>query len=431
MVGAHQRSTPVAIRERLAIGPEQLSDALSSLYGEVIEACILSTCNRVEIYAVVAGPEPDPQPILRFLADHSGLAEHELALSLTALSGVEVARHACRLAAGLDSMVLGEDQIVGQLKGAMAVAQETGTLGEILNRLLQGALATGKMVRSQTGISRSQLSVVSVALNQARQTLGSLKDRQILIVGAGQTGELMLKHLRDEQAARILVANRTLARAEALTERYGVEACSFDQLPEALCAADVVLSATTAPDSIIQAAMISQVMEGRSRPLLLFDLAIPRDIEPAAGQIAGVQLLMVDDLQAICATNRAVRASEVAHAEQLVEESVGKFLDWWSARLATPTIRALRERAEAIRAAEVQRTLARLPQLSEREQAAIEALSEAIVNKLLHPPIASLKEASAGELIGAAQRLFQIEASPAACNACTIPCTHCPTQAAA
>jgi glutamyl-tRNA reductase len=306
-------------------------------------------------------------------------------------------------------MVLGEDQIVAQIKQAMAAAQTAGTLGQILSKLLQSALASGKTVRSQTGIARSHLSVVSVALDMARQSFGTLSGRRVLIIGAGQTAELALKHIKSENPAQVTIANRTPERAAILAERHGAQVVALNDLGAALCHADVILSCTAAPQTVITSAMVAQARTNCQEPLLLLDLAVPHDIERAVAQLPGVKLFNVDDLQAICVANRANRAAEITHANTLVEAAVGKFMEWWGTRLATPTIRALRERAEAIRIAEVQRTLAHFPQLPEREQAAIQALSEAIVNKLLHPPISSLKANADAELIGAARQLFQVE----------------------
>jgi glutamyl-tRNA reductase len=409
MIGVHQRSVPVAIRERFALQSPERTAQLMSFATDGAEGLCLSTCNRTEIYAVVAGSEPDPQPILQLLAEQTGIAQGELAEYVHILEGEHVTRHVCRLAAGLESMVLGEDQIVVQLKAAMEQAREQGTLGQTLNRLLQHALAAGKAVRTQTGIARSRLSVVSVALDLARQSIGQLSGRRILLIGAGQTAELALKHLRDEAPAAVTIANRTPARAADLAERYTARVIGLADLPAGLADADIVLSCTAANEPLIDAALVREIMAGRERPLLLLDLAVPRDIEREVASIPGVRLFDVDDLQKICDTNRAARAAEIDHADQIIDEAVAKFTEWWGARMATPTIRAIRERAEAIRSAEVQRTLARMPQLSEREQAAIQALSEAIINKLLHQPITTLKSNHDLEMLVAAQQLFQIE----------------------
>jgi glutamyl-tRNA reductase len=409
MLGFHQRTTPLAIRERLAFSAIARSEALQQLGEYVSESLILSTCNRTEVY-VILPDRADPGSIIQFLSDHSGLSAGTIETHLCVLEGPAVARHVCRLAAGLDSMVLGEDQIVGQLKEAIAIAQHEHTLGQGLHRLLQQALAAGKAVRTQTGIARSHLSVVSVALDVARQSLGTLHGKHILLIGAGQTAGLALKHLRNETGVQITIANRTLEHAEALASRYAAHAIALSELPATLATADLVLSCTSAPEPVVNVAMMQRAIVARKTPVLLLDLAVPHDIDPAVGAIAGVQLVDVDDLQSICADNYAARVAEIAHAEELIDEAVSKFIEWWNNRLATPTIRALREHAEAIRCTEVERTLARMPQLSSNEQAAIHALSEAIINKLLHHPVTMLKgEAANPGLLGATQRLFQIE----------------------
>jgi glutamyl-tRNA reductase len=305
-------------------------------------------------------------------------------------------------------MVLGEDQIVAQLKDALLAAHAAGAVGGALHRLLHGALAAGKLARSRTGISGGRLSVVSVAIDMARQALGGLLAARVLVVGAGRMAELALKHLADEPGVSATVINRTLARAEELAARHGAAALPLTRLAEGLGAADVVIAATAAPGLVIDAALAARAVAGRER-LVLLDLAVPRDIDRGAGDVPGVTLLDVDDMRPVCEANRAARAAEVARAEELVEEAVESYMAWWSAQQVVPTIRALRERAEAIRLAELERTLARCPELSDRERQAMVALSAAIVNKLLHGPITTIKspEASA-ELIQAARELFRL-----------------------
>ncbi|HNP88498.1 MAG TPA: glutamyl-tRNA reductase [Kouleothrix sp.] len=407
IIGTHQRICPVAMREQLAFSAADLQVALADLRNYASEGFIISTCNRVEIGGLVADDWHGPEALLHFLADHHGVPLAHLTPHLYAHHGEAAAQHLFRLAAGLDSMVLGEEQIQTQLKSALAAAQAAGTAGQIISRLLQHALAVGKLVRTETSIARQHLSVVSVALERARASLGELAGRRILVVGAGHMAELALKHLRGEQA-EVTLANRTAARAQALADTYGATTYPFEQLAQALPSADVVVSCTAAPGNTIDAAMVRQAMAQRSHPLLLLDLAVPRDIEPLAAHIIGVQLWDVDGLQAICNANRAAREAEVAQAEQLVAGEVAKFQAWVATQSAVPTIRALRERAESIRTAELQRTLARLPNLSPQEQAAIGALSNAIVNKLLHQPITTLKEHRDGELVQAVHELFHL-----------------------
>jgi glutamyl-tRNA reductase len=411
IIGTHQRICPVAMRERLAFGAANIQPALRALPDYADEGFIVSTCNRVEIGGLVAGQGCE-QELLRFLADAHHMAIEDLAPHLYIHTGAEAVQHLFRLAAGLDSMVLGEDQIQVQLKSALAEARAAGAAGPLVDRLLQSALAAGKLVRSQTGIARSHLSVVSVALDLARQTHRDLAGRHVLVLGAGRMAELALKHLRDDAPASTTVINRTLARAQALADAYGATAMPFEQLAEALHDADVVVSCTAASEVVISADLLAQARAGRDTPVLLLDLAVPRDVDPAAADLPGVQLVGVDDMRAICEANRAMRAAEIAGAEELVAAEVAKFMEWWATQEVVPTIRALRERAEAIRTAELHRTLAKLPDLSPREQAAIGALSAAIVNKLLHQPIARLKDpAAGGQFAEMVQQLFQLQSS--------------------
>jgi glutamyl-tRNA reductase len=409
IIGTHQRICPVAVRERLAFGAATIQPALQALRDYADEGFIVSTCNRVEVGGLVAGAGCE-QELLRFLADRHHVAIEELAPHLYIYTGPEAVRHLFRLSAGLDSMVLGEDQIQVQLKSALAEARAAGAAGPLVDRLLQSALAAGKLVRSQTGIARSHLSVVSVALGLARQTYGGLAGRRVLVLGAGRMAELALKHLRDDAPASIVVANRTFERAQALADAYGVAARPFEQLAQAIDEADVVVSCTAAPEVVIGAELVAQARAGNDRPLLLLDLAVPRDVDPAVAELPGVRLIGVDDMRAICEANRAARTAEVASAEELVAAEVARFMEWWATQEVVPTIRALRERAEAIRTAELHRTLAKLPDLSPREQEAIGALSAAIVNKLLHQPIARLKDPEAGgQLAQVVQQLFQLQ----------------------
>jgi glutamyl-tRNA reductase len=408
IIGTHQRNCPVAARERIAFSPSAMQPALQALGAYADEGFIISTCNRVEVGGFIADDTGGTQALIRFLGDRHALPAEELAPYLYSFTGVDAVRHVFRLAAGLDSMVLGEEQIQTQLKAALADAQAAGTAGQMIARLLQSALAVGKLVRTATGIARQHLSAVSVALDIARTRSSGLAGRRVLIVGAGRMAELALKHLRGE-ASTITIANRSLDRARTLGEIYGAAVLPFEQLQQAIGDADVVVSCTAAQQPIISAAMVERAWAGREGELLLLDLAVPRDIEQRVTELAGVRLWDVDSLQAICDANRAARAAEVEHAEALVESELAKFMEWWATQDVVPTIRALRERAESIRTAELQRTLAKLPDLSPHEQAAISALSAAIINKLLHQPIATLKDPkTGGQLAPVVQELFQL-----------------------
>jgi glutamyl-tRNA reductase len=278
-----------------------------------------------------------------------------------------------------------------------------------VNRLLNSALAAGKLVRTRTEIARSHLSTVSVALDIARDSLGDLRRLNVLIVGAGKIAELALKHLRSEPPRSVTVINRTFARACELAETYSVQARPFEQLEEALREADLVVSCTASSEVVISAEIVERARQGVVAPLVLLDQAVPRDIDERVKALYNARLFDIDDIRVICEANRAARTAEVAKAEALVLEEVTKFLEWWVAQEVVPTIRALRERAESIRQIEIERTLAKLPELSAHQQDAINALSAAIVNKLLHQPITSMKNPdSGGQLARVVQELFQL-----------------------
>ena len=408
ITGLHQRTAPLALRERLACAAPDLPDALQRLRAFADEGFIISTCNRVEICGLVDAPH-DEFALRQFLLEWKELAPEELLPHVYTLTGDDAVRHIFRLAAGLDSMVLGEDQIMAQIKAAMSAANDAGMLGNVLHRLLQSALAAGKLVRTQTGIARTPVSVVSVALDLARQTLGNLHGKRITVLGAGRMAELALKHLHSDQTITLCVLSRTYERAAGLAQQYGVGAAPFTGLEQAVRASDMVVSCTSSPEIVLDSALIERAMAGRGTSLLLLDLAVPRDIDRQVAALPQVRLFDVDDMQSISEANRATRMAEIVKAEALLHSEADKFAQWWSAQRVVPTIRALRERAEAIRVTELERTLARLPELSPREQEAVQALSAAIVNKLLHQPITSLKDPQVGgELADAVQQLFQL-----------------------
>jgi glutamyl-tRNA reductase len=397
------------MRERLAFGAETMREALLALRQYIDEGFIVSTCNRVEVGGLVPDGPEGQQALTRFLADWHHVPLEHLAPHLYVFSGGDAVQHLFRLAAGLDSTVLGEDQVMVQLKTALADAQAAGVTGQRVNRLLNSALAAGKLVRTRTEIARSHLSTVSVALDIARDTLGDLRRLNVLVVGAGKIAELALKHLRGEPPRSVTVINRTFARARVLAETYGVQARPFEQLDEALREADLVVSCTTSPEVVISAEIVEHARQGVAAPLVLLDQAVPRDIDERVKMIHNARLFDIDDIRVICEANRAARTAEVAKAEALVVEEVTKFLEWWAAQEVVPTIRALRERAESIRQIEIERTLAKLPELSPHQQDAINALSAAIVNKLLHQPITSMKNPeSGGQLARVVQELFQL-----------------------
>lgn len=410
LIGVHQRTTPVTVRERLAFSLSELPGALLALRQHVDEGIILSTCNRVEVCAVTHDGVAGEEALQTFLVEQRGVDRAVFAPSLYVYHDEAVVRHLYRLAAGLDSMVLGEDQIVGQIKEALAIAHAAGAIGPVLHRVLHGALAAGKRARTHTGIAAGHVSVVSVAIDALRQRPDLLKHGRVLVVGAGHMAELALKHLLAEECVNITVVNRTEARAGALAQRYGVAWRPWGDLSDALAASDIVVSCTSAPGIVISRRVVECAAAGRTAPLLLFDLAVPRDIDQGVAEIPGVHLHDVDALEPICMTNRAMRAAEAQRAEEIVAGEVAKFMEWWAIQQAVPTIRALRERAEAIRDAEIRRALARCPELSPQQRDTVVAVSTAIINKLLHEPIVALRDPEASnELLTAVRRLFNID----------------------
>lgn len=414
IVGVDYAGTPVALRERLAIPADELSGALARLREVVGEGLILSTCNRTEVIAVSDADVAGAAALTELLIAGRGLRSDEVAPHLWSRTGADAVRHLFAVAAGLDSLVLGEDQIQSQLRAALDAAATANTLGPTLHRLGHAALSAGKRVRAETAIGRGNASIVSAALRAAAARLGTLAGRSILIVGAGDTAELVLKHLakdRRNRPARVAIANRTHATALALAARHSATALPWDEREAALADADLVVACTAAPGTVIAAAAVQRALATRpERPLLCFDLAVPRDIDPAAAALPGVELHDVDALAPACAAAREARHEAVAEAEAIIAEETSRFLAWWRSRDVAPAITALRDHAEALRDAELARALARLPELGPREEAVVRALAAGIVNKLLHRPVTALKSSPDGHLLArAANELFGLE----------------------
>lgn len=418
-VGANYTSAPLAIRERLALHGQALDAALARLKTGVGEGFVLSTCNRTEVYALVGHADSGTRLLTALLAECAALSVEELAPALCVHTHEAAVRHLFGVAGGVHSMVPGEDQILAQLKAAVERGAAAGTLGASMHRLGAAALGVGKRVRAETVISRHSLSIVSVALKEAGARLGALTGRRVLVVGAGHTAELALKHLAGGRAASCTVVNRGAARATELGERYGVRVARWEALEPAMAAADLVLGCTSAPGFVIDRAAVGRVQHARGgAPLVLMDLAIPRDIDPAAAEVDGVTLWDIARLEAVCQANRALRTREIGHAEAIIAEHTERYMAWWSAREVAPTITALLARATEIRDAEVERTLARLPNLSAREQLLVRTLAARVLNKLLRTPLTVLKEhPEAGNMATELQQLFGLQVGAPGCDA--------------
>jgi glutamyl-tRNA reductase len=389
--GVDHRTAPLELRETLAFSPEEARAALAGLRGDGVlpEIALLSTCNRTELYAASSDVAAGLDRLRERLGGLKGLDLAPHAAGVHAQSGPAAARHLFRVAAGLDSMVLGEKQILGQVRDAHALAREEGTAGPVLDHLFQTALHAGKRAQAETQIGAGAASVPSAAVALAAKVFGNLEQRRVVVVGAGATAELAARRFAERKPAALVVANRTRERAASLAEAVGGAARPLEELPAVLLEADVVVCATRAPGFVVTAAMVARAMAGRrQRPLVLVDVAVPRDVEPEAGQEENVFLYPIDALRTIVDQSLARRQQEAPRVEVLVAEECGRFLEWLRGLEATPVVRELREHFERVRAEEVKKILSHFHE-SDRER--VERLTKALVNKLLHAPTVRLK----------------------------------------
>ena len=407
-LGLNHQTAPLAVRERVVFHVERLREALAEIKRQLApEAAILSTCNRTEIYVV--GEEP--RGLEQWLAQYHRFDPVELRPYLYELPREQAVRHAFRVASGLDSMVLGEPQILGQMKEAARTAESAGTLGTVLHKLFQRSFAVAKEVRTTTRIGAQSVSMAAAAVKLAARIFPSLKDQSVLFIGAGEMIELCATHFAAQGPARLTVANRTLERAERLAARFNGRAIELRALAEHLHEFDIVVSSTASSLPILGKGLVERALRARRRrPMFMVDLALPRDIEPEAGELDDVFLYTVDDLAGIVSANLDARRSSLEPAEAIIDTQVGQFMHWLRARENVPLIRALREHAEEARRHEVERAL-RLLQKGQPADQVLEALSQGLTNKLLHGPTQALNEASAEEnraLADTLARLFRV-----------------------
>jgi glutamyl-tRNA reductase len=396
-LGTSHKTASVAVREKLALPEGRAVSVLTELVGRpaIHEAVAISTCNRTELYLVASDPVEAENEALGALSRQAGIPPTELLGSLYSLRGMDAVRHLFGVAAGLDSMIIGEAEVQGQVKRAYELALVEGVTGPIANRLFRDALGAGKRARTETDIGRSRVSVSSVAVELARSVLGELGSRRVLVIGAGENGELTAKALRERGVETIFVANRRYDRAIGLAQRFGGRAVRFDDLPGELIQADIVVSSTGSPHQIVGADELQLVMELREgRPLLLIDIAVPRDIDPTVRELAGITLYDMDDLQREVARNMSGREAEAARARAIVEQEVERFGDWLGSLDVVPTVAALRARGEEV----VQRVLreneSRWESLGDADRDRVETLARAVVSRLLHEPTIRIKAAA-------------------------------------
>jgi glutamyl-tRNA reductase len=394
-IGVSHKTAPVEVRERLALSEARAAEFIRDLRGsaEVQEAVAISTCNRTELYLVVGDPVEAESGALVMFARQAGIRPTELAAAIYSYRNCEAARHLYRVTCGLESMVVGEAEVQGQVKRSYESARKRESTGPLTNRLFTAALQTGKRVRSETAIGERQLSLPAVAVALGREQLEDLKDRSVVVVGTGETSELAARALADSGARTIFVASRRRDRAIALAKRYGGDSLSFDELPMALERADILVTATASPHLLLEAPELAEVMERRpGRPLLLIDLAVPRDIDSSCQEIHEVSLYDIDDLQAVVTRNRSVRQAEARRAEGIIEEEIQSFAGWLGSLEVLPTISALRHHAVQIAEEVVRENQGKWESASPRDLERVDAIARAILNRLLHEPTLRMKE---------------------------------------
>ena len=407
-LGLNHTTAPLPVRERVVFHVEKLFDALGELTRgkSVAEAAILSTCNRTELYLSAE----EPQAAAQWLAEYHRLSPAEISPYLYTLPQDRAVRHTFRVAAGMDSMVLGEPQILGQMKEAVRAAQAAGTLGTVLHKLFQRTFAVAKEVRSNTQLGANSVSMAAAAVKLAARIFPSLKDQSILFIGAGEMVELCATHFAAQAPARLTVANRTLERGQSLAHRFNGRAIELRALPEQLQEHDIVVSCTASSLPILGKGLVERALRARKRrPMFMVDLAVPRDIEAEVGELDDVFLYTLDDLEGIVRGNLDARRASLEQAEAIIETQVGQFMHWMRSRAAVPLIRSLREQGEAARRQELERAL-RLLQRGDDPRQVLEALSQGLTNKLLHGPTQALNEAADEErhaLAALIERLYR------------------------
>jgi len=404
-LGLNHQTAPLAVRERVVFHVERLREALMEFKrGLGSEAAILSTCNRTELY--FSGEEPGAAA--DWLAHYHRFGPSELSPYLYTLPRENAVRHAFRVASGLDSMVLGEPQILGQMKEAARAAQSAGTLGTVLHRLFQRSFAVAKEVRSTTRIGASSVSMAAAAVKLAARIFPSLREQKVLFIGAGEMIELCATHFAAQAPARLAVANRSAERAERLAHRFNGQALELRTVGEHLHEYDIVVSCTASSLPILGKGLVERALRARRRrPMFMVDLAVPRDIEPEAGDLDDVFLYTLDDLSQVVSENLDARRSAVEQAEAIIETQVGQFMHWMEGRQNVPLIRALRDQAETARRHEVERAL-RLLQRGEDPASVLETLSQGLTNKLMHAPTQALSDAAADERRALAELLGRL-----------------------
>ena len=399
LVGLNHKTAPVELREKLALdscAPEEVYLSITQC-DSLKERMVVSTCNRVEVLAAANSPaiaDEAVEEIKRFLGSRHGLDPRTFEDSLYVFKGPEAIQHIFKVASSLDSMVVGEPQILGQLKSAFRRAVDNQATGAILNKLLHKSFSVAKRVRTETGIASHAVSIGYAAVELARKIFGDLAGHRVMLIGAGEMAELAAEHLLSHGASQIVVANRTIERAVRLAQRWNGRAASLEEVPELLAEVDIVISSTGSPEVVVKADTVRAVIKKRKhRPLFFVDIAVPRDVDPAVNRLDNVYLYDIDDLANVVAANRDARSKEAVRAERIIEEETLTFLKWLETLDTFPTIVALKDKAESVRAAELKKTLGKIGDLKPEQVEAIEVLTRSLTNKLIHDPIIFIKTA--------------------------------------
>lgn len=415
LLGVSHRTAPVELRERLDFASRGLETAVVALSScpAALEAAVVSTCNRAEMYVVCDDVERAQEELLGFLCDFHQVPSDEVRDHVYHRVDTDAARHLFRVASGLDSLVVGEPQILGQVKDAYSIASARQTVGPVLNKLFHWSFGVGKRVRSETALAEGAVSVSFAAVSLARKIFGNLAGRSVLVMGAGEMGKLTALHLKTHGIGRLAITSRTLASAQQLAAEVGGDVIPWDDLPRTLVESDIVITATGASVPVVTRAMVqAAVPPSRTRPLFIIDIAVPRDVEPDAGEVEQVFLYNIDDLQAIVHDNLSKRSTEVGKAEMIVDAEVGRFAQWQRSRGAIPTVVALRQRFETIRRAELERLEPKLANLPPEARSRVDEITRLIVEKLLLQPTEQLKTLSDPETVvaysDALNRLFAL-----------------------
>ena len=408
LAGLSHKTAPIDVREKIAVAPADYQRVLNEIAKRpsLRELVVVSTCNRTELYCVADAYHAGTNSLDEAFGDMGQRAGLEVDSHLYRRHGAAAVRHLFRVAASLDSLVVGEPQILGQVKDAYKAAADSSLTGVALDRLFAHAFEVGKRVRTETAIGSYAVSVPSAAVDLAKKIFGSFSGRRALVIGAGEMAELTLRHLYESGVERVTVANRTRATAEAMAREFQAPVVGLDDLPAALVHADIVVASAGAPDYLLRRPQVEAAMkERRNRPVFIIDIAVPRNVEPAVGQVYNVFLYSVDDLEKVVEDNRERRAREAERAEQIIEQEVERFLRWWVGLEAVPTIVALREKIEKLSIEESQRLLSRLQHLPERDRKLIEQFGPQLVHKILHLPTAQIRN------VGDAERCASLASS--------------------